>query len=88
MDCDGWHKSMAHFASVCCSSTLNPQGILYDGHDSHFYDRELKILRKHNIHYFILNAGDSVYDYPNNKFLNMNLNKFYGTVIMNWRRDH
>ena len=51
VDLDGWHKSMSHFASNLCSSPQNPQVLLYDVHDSHFYDRALEILRKHNIQY-------------------------------------
>ena len=81
MYCDGWHKYMYHFPSVCCSSTLNLQVLFYDGHGSHFDNKELYILHRHNIQYVILKAGDYVHDYPNDKSPNINLNNFYGTAI-------
>ena len=54
MDCDGCHKFMAHFSSMCWSSTLKPQVIFYDGHESHFYDSEFNILHRHHIQTFTL----------------------------------
>ena len=65
MDRIGWHKSMAHCPSMCFSSPFNHQMIFYDGHDSHFYDSVLNILRSHNNQSFILKAGYSVHDQPN-----------------------
>ena len=44
MNCNGWHKSMAHLPFMCCSSTLYPQVIFYDRYDSHVDDREMDIL--------------------------------------------
>ena len=88
MDHDGWHKSMSHFASMCCSSPLNPQVLFYDGHDSHFGDRALDIFRKQNIQYFILKSGDYVHDQPINNSPNMNFKNMYGNSRMNWIRHH
>ena len=74
MYCDGWHKPMSHFPSNCCSSTLNPQVILYDGHDSHFYDRDLDILRKHTTSSRSYSRKfDSLNDQPNDNGPNMKL---------------
>ena len=83
MDRGGWHKFMSHFASNCCYSPINPQVLFYDGHDRHFDDRALDILFKHNIQLFILKAGDSVHDHPNDKGPNMKQNNMYGNAIMN-----
>ena len=88
MDHGSWHKSMSHFASVCWSSSLNNQGILYDGHDSNVDDRVLYILRKHNINPFILKSGDSVHFQPNYNCPNIKLNNLYGNEIMNWMIHH
>ena len=88
MDRYGWHKSMAHFPSICCSSPLNTQVIVYDGHGSHFDDRALNILLRHNIQYFIRKAGDSMYDQPNDKGPKTNLKNLYGNARMNWMRHH
>ena len=78
MDHDGWHKFMSNFPSVCFSSTLYPQVLIYGGHDRYFYYRALGILLKQNIHYFILKVGDSVHDQPNDNGPNMKLNNLYG----------
>ena len=79
---------MAHFASMCCSSPLKPQVIFYYGHVSHFYYWALNILFRHNIQYFILKAGDYVYDQLNDNGPNMNLRNIYGSARMNWMRHH
>ena len=73
---------------MCCSSPLNPQVLLYDAHDRHFDDRELDIIRKHNKQSFILKAGVSVHDHPNNKDPNMKLKNVYGNTRTNWMRQH
>ena len=88
MDHDGWHKFMAHFTSMCCSSHLNPQVIFYYGHGSYFDDRALYIFCIQNIQYFILKAGDFVHDYPNNNSQNTKIKNFYGNARMNWTRYH
>ena len=77
----GWHKYMAQFSSMCWSSPLNPQVLLYDVHDSHFYHRQFNIFCKDNIHYFILKAGDSVHDQANYNVPNMNINNM---VMQEW----
>ena len=45
----GWHKSMAHFSSMCCSSHLTPQVIFYDSHNNYFYYMSLNKLHRHII---------------------------------------
>ena len=86
--CGGWHKPMSNFDSMCCSYPLNLQVLFYDGQVSHFNDRTLQILHRHNIHYFILMAGDYVHNQTNDNGTNMNLNNLYANERMNWMRHH
>ena len=79
---------MSNVDSMCSSSPLNTQVILYDGHDRNFDDRALDILRRHNIQYLILKADDYVHDHPNDISSNMNLNNFYVNSIMIWMIHH
>ena len=82
MDLNGLHKSMAHFPSACWSSTFNTQMLLYYDHSRHFDDRVLNILQSHNIQYFILKSGYSVYGQPNYNGTNLKLNNLYGDEII------
>ena len=88
MNWGGWYKSMAHFASMFCYSPLNPQVLFYDDHASYFYYRSLDIICRHNIQYFILNAGDYVHYHPNNNGQNMKLDNLYGNLSINCMRHH
>ena len=84
IDCNGWVKYMAHFASICCSSTFNPQLLCCDIHVSSFDDRALDILKSHHIHYFFLKTGGSVHDQTNNNGPKLKLNNLYCNARMNW----
>ena len=88
MDHDRWIKSMSHLSSICCSSPLNTQLILYDGRDVHFDDRSLNILRSHHIKDFILKVGEYLHDQPNNNGPNLNLNNIYNNSRMKWTRKN
>ena len=79
---------MAHSTSICYSYTLNSQVLFYDGYGSGFDHKALNILRRHNIRYFILKAGDYVNDQPYNHDPNTKLNNFYFNARMNWLIDH
>ena len=81
---DGWNKYMDNF--TCCSSPLNTQMLFYNGYGSHIYYRELDILCRYDIHYFIIKEGGSVYDHPNDKGPNTKLNICHGNARMNWTR--
>ena len=65
MDRDVWMKATMHFNIVCGANKINPQVLLYDVYDSHFYNRAIYILRPNHIKPFILKAGDSGNDQPN-----------------------
>ena len=77
MDHNGWHKSMSHFYSMCCSSPLTPQVLFFDVHDIHFDDRAFDILLSHHIQSFILNTGDHMYDQPKYNGPKSKLNNLY-----------
>ena len=88
MDSNYWLKFMAHFASICCYYPLNPQVIFYYGRDGNFGDRGLTILRSHHIRSFVLKAGESVHNQPNDSGPNFKLKNFYGNAIINWMVKH
>ena len=88
MDCEGWHKSMSHFPSMCCSSPINYQVLFYDGHARQFDDKTLNILSRHRIHAFILEEVDYLHDQPNNNNTNTNLKNLYGNKRMICTRHH
>ena len=79
---------MVHFSSMCFSSTLNPQVLLYDGHGIHFDYRVLNILQSHHIQTFILKTGHYVHDQSNNNGPNLKLNNLYDNARMNWMSNH
>ena len=70
------------------SKNLNPQVLLYDGHDSHFDDKVIHILHSHHIKPFILKVGDSLKEQTNYNGPNLKLRGFYGQSRMNLQRQH
>ena len=62
--------------------------LFYDGHGSHFDDREFNILRRHKMQSLILKAGVSVHDHPNDNLPNTKIKNLYGNAIMNWTIHH
>ena len=65
MDRNDWIKTMMHFKTFCGANKLNTHVLLYDGHDRHFDDRSIHIIRSHHITPFILKSGDPVNDQTN-----------------------
>ena len=88
MDFFSWVKSMSHLSSMCGYSHLNPQVILYDGHNSHFYDRALNIFQSHHIQKFMLNTGDSLQNNPNYNGKILNLNNYFCDAHIIWMSNH
>ena len=74
---DGWMEAMSLFSSTCGAIKINPQVLFFDSHDSHFYDRATHILQSHHISPFILKAGDSINDQPNDNGPNLKLKIYY-----------
>ena len=79
---------MINLNTVCGANKLNPQVLFYDGHCSHFYKRDMHILRSHHIKTFILNLSDSGDDNPNDNGPNLNMKGLYVQAIMDWQRHH
>ena len=88
MDRDGCMKAMSLFSITCGSSKINPQVLFFDSHDSHFNDRATHILRSHQISPFILKAGDSTNDQPNENGPNLKLKRYYSMAKTKWQRQY
>ena len=68
-----WMKSISLFSRTCVASKLNPQVLFFRDHDSHFDHSVTHILRSHHTSPFILKAGDSTNDHPNDNWPNLKL---------------
>ena len=79
---------MAHFPSMCYSTSINTQVLFYDEHDIKFEDLALAILWIHRIHYFLLREGVYANDHQNNNSPNVNLNNVYGNGRMQLTNKH
>ena len=88
MDRDGWMKATSLFSSTDGASKINPQVLFFDVHDSHFDDRATHILQSHHISPFILKAGESTNDQPNDHGPNLNLKRYYGIKKLKWQGQH
>ena len=71
-------KAMSLFSRTYGASKINPQVLFFDGHDSHFDDRDTHLLLSHHISPFIFNSGDSTNNQPNDNGPNLNLERYYG----------
>ena len=80
---DGWMKEVMNFKTVCGANKINPQVVFYDGHGSHFEIRAIHILQSNHIKPFILKAGESGNDQPNDNGPNLNMKGIYGQARMN-----
>ena len=78
MDRYGWMKAVSLFSRTYGSSKFNQPVLLFDGHDSHFYDRATHLLRSPHISPFILKSSDSTNKHPNDNGPNLNLKRYYG----------
>ena len=76
MDRDVWINSISLFSRTYGSSKMNFQFLFFDGHDSHFDDRATHILWSHQISPFILKAGNSTNDQPNDNGPNLILKRY------------
>ena len=61
MDFYGWLKAIYHLSSMCGSSHINSQVLLYHGHGRYFYYRSLNILLSHHIKAFIIKLCESLH---------------------------
>ena len=67
---------------------MNPQVLFFGGHDSHFDDRATHILQSYHTSPFILKAGDSTNDQPNENGPNLKLKRYYGIAKIKWQIQH
>ena len=84
MDRDGWLKDMTQLSNICGASPFNNQILFFDGNDSHFDDRALTQMQIKNIQPFILRAGDSVKNHPNDNGPNSKLKALYNILKAKW----
>ena len=62
---------MTQLLKICSASPVKNQILFFDGHDSHFNDHALTQMQSKNIQTFILKAGDSINDQPNDNGPNL-----------------
>ena len=84
MDRDGWLKSMTQFSNICGASPVNNQILFFDGHDINFGDHSLTKIQSKNFQPFILKAGDSINDQPNDNGPNSTLKALYNITKAKW----
>ena len=88
MESDVWMKAMVNFKTVYVANKLNPQVLFYDGHISHFDDRDIHNLRSNHIKPFILKVGESGNDQPHDNGPNLKLKGLCVQARMNWQRQY
>ena len=76
MDRYGWMKAIILFSRTYVAIKLKPQVFFFDGHERHFNDRAINLLQSHQTSPFILKAGDSTNDQPNDNGSNLNVNRY------------
>ena len=87
MDRYGWMKATSLFSRTCGSIKINPQVLLFDGHDSHFDDWATHIMLSHHIYPFILKVGNYTNDQPNDNGPNLKLKRYYSISKVKWQRQ-
>ena len=88
MDRDGWMKATILFSRTCGASKLNPQVLFFDVHKNHFDDRATHLLRSHHISPFILKAGNSTSDQPNDNGPNLKLKRYFSIEKLKFQGHH
>ena len=83
MDRDRWLKSTTQFSNVCSASPVR-NIFLFNGHNIHFYDREILHKEHRNIQPLILKLGDSVNNHTNDNRPNYKLNSLYNEMKYVW----
>ena len=77
MDRDGWLKAMIQLSTVCGTSSINNQIILFNGNGSHFNDCSLCYMEDRNTKPFFLKSGDSGNNQRNDNGPNVELKSHY-----------
>ena len=84
MDGYGWLKSMTQFSNLCGASPVNNQILLFGGHGSHFNNSTLRQMLCRNIQPFVLKAGNSINDQPNDNGPNVKMKSLYNMAKAAW----
>ena len=71
---------MTQFSNICGASSVNNHILSFDGNDSHFGNRALTRMQSKNIQPFILKAGDSINNQPNDNGPNSTLKAIYNRL--------
>ena len=75
---------MTQFSNICGASPVINQIIFFNGHDSHFDDRDLAHMQNKKILPFILKSGDSINNQPNDNGPNSTLKALYNRSKAKW----
>ena len=75
---------MYQLYNICGASPVNNQIFFFDGHDSHFDDLARIHMDHQNIQPFILKAGDSGNNQPNDNGQNVKLKSIYNEAKSEW----
>ena len=86
MDRDGWYKVVRMFTKLSGASKGNIQILFYDGHDSHWDADALDIMATSFVQPFVLKAGNSENDQPNDNGSNAKLKSCYNERKSKWTR--
>ena len=84
MDRYGWLKFTTQSSNVYDASPVNNQIIFFDGHGSHFDDGALRQIMCKNIQTFLIKAGNSTNDQPDDYGQNAKLKSLYNVAKIKW----
>ena len=86
MDRDGWFKVINMFTQLSGAQAGNIQILYYDGHDSHWDADAMDLMAANHVQPFVLKAGDSENDQPNDNGPNAKLKACYNERKHEWTR--
>ena len=72
-----WLKSMTQLSDICGASPVNNHILSFCGHDRHFDEHVLRHMELRNIQPFVLKAGNSTNNQPNDNGPNGKLKSLY-----------
>ena len=75
---------MTQFSNMCGTYPVNNQILFFDGNEIHLDNRALTQIQSKNIQAFILKAGDSINDQPNENGPNSTLKALYNRSKAKW----
>ena len=88
MDRDGWFKVINMFQYLSGAHAGNKQILYFDGHVSHCDANAMDLMAANHVQPFILKAGDSKNNQPNNNGSNAKLKACYNLRKSEWTREY